>query len=160
MIRLSKLTDYGLLLLTLIARDHNCSLHTARDLAQESRLPLPTVSKLLKVLLQSSLLTSHRGIKGGYSLARQPDEISVAEVISSLEGEIAITACSSTVPAPCDFERWCPTKANQRIISQAIRETLERVTLSDLARPLQLTAIKDGRGNYVSTITLSSRKVH
>jgi FeS assembly SUF system regulator len=161
MIRLSKLTDYGLLLLTLIARDHDCSLHTARDLAQESRLPLPTVSKILKVLLQSGLLTSHRGIKGGYSLARQPDEISVAEVIASFEGEIAMTACSTSKPSSlCDFERWCPTKANQRIISQAIRETLERVTLSDLVRPLQLKAIQDGRGNYVSTISPLSRKVH
>jgi FeS assembly SUF system regulator len=159
MIRLAKLTDYGLVLLTVIARNHDRSLHTARDLAAESRLPLPTVSKLLKALLQSGLLISHRGTKGGYSLARQSTEISVAEVISALEGEIALTECSKVSSGSCDLERWCPTKANQRIISQAIRETLERLTLSNLTGALRLTAIKDGRGNYVSTVSLSSGKV-
>src|SRR5206468_6982749 len=69
MIRLGKLTDYGLVLMTHIAQNHDRLLHTARDLAVESRLPLPTVSKLLKELLQGGLLVSHRGIKGGYSLA-------------------------------------------------------------------------------------------
>ena len=66
MVRLGKLTDYGLVLMTCIARSHAASLRTARGLAQESRLPLSTVSKLLKELLQSGLLVSHRGIKGGY----------------------------------------------------------------------------------------------
>jgi FeS assembly SUF system regulator len=141
MIRLSKLTDYGLVLLTVIASDHACSLHSARDLANESHLPLPTVSKLLKLLLQSGLLTSHRGIKGGYSLARPAQQISVAEVILSLEGEVALTECCTSTAPRCDVQRWCPTKANQRIISQAIRETLEGVTLSDLTRPLRLTSI-------------------
>ena len=82
MIRLGKLTDYGLVLMTCIARNHERSLHTARDLARESRLPLPTVSKLLKELLQSGLLISHRGMKGGYSLAKEPHDISVAELLS------------------------------------------------------------------------------
>jgi DNA-binding IscR family transcriptional regulator len=71
MIRLGKLTDYGLVLMSQIARRPLIDLHTARGLAVECRLPLPTVSKLLKRLLQSGLLASHRGIKGGYSLARK-----------------------------------------------------------------------------------------
>ena len=70
MVRLGKLTDYGLLLLTCIARSPNASLRTARDLAAESGLPLPTVSRLLQQLLKSDLLVSHRGTKGGYTLAR------------------------------------------------------------------------------------------
>ena len=74
MVRLGKLTDYGLVLMTCIARDQEAPLRTARDLARESKLPLSTVSKLLKELLQSGLLVSHRGIKGGYVLAREPHE--------------------------------------------------------------------------------------
>src|SRR5260370_2296474 len=94
MIRLGKLTEYGLVLMTHIAQKHDRLLHTARDLAVESRLPLPTVSKLLKELLQGGLLVSHRGIKGGYSLARKPQEISVAEIIAVLEGPITLTQSS------------------------------------------------------------------
>ncbi|HVH88183.1 MAG TPA: Rrf2 family transcriptional regulator, partial [Terriglobales bacterium] len=93
MIRLQKLTDYGLVLMTCVARHHEQSLHTARDLAVESHLPLPTVSKLLKQLLQGGLLVSHRGIKGGYSLARPPQAISIAEIVAALEGPIALTEC-------------------------------------------------------------------
>jgi len=159
MIRLGKLTDYGLVLMTHIARDHDRSLHTARDLSVESRLPLPTVSKLLKELLQGGLLFSHRGIKGGYSLARKPREISVAEIIAVLEGPIALTECSTDISGLCDLEPSCPIKDNQRIISQVVRGALEKVMLSDLSQPLRLTTIRNARGNLVPTIGFVSGRM-
>jgi len=156
MIRLGKLTDYGLVLMTHMAQNSDRSLHTARALAVESRLPLPTVSRLLKELLQSGLLVSYRGIKGGYSLARKPREISVAEIIAALEGAIALTECSTDISGLCDLEPCCPIKNNQRIISQAVRGALENLMLSDLSQPLQLTAIRNAQGNLVPTIGLVS----
>jgi len=156
MIRLGKLTDYGLVLMTYMARNHDRSLHTARDLAVESRLALPTVSKLLKELVQGGLLVSHRGIKGGYNLARAPREISVADIIATLEGPIALTECSTDVSGLCDLEPCCPLKNNQRIISQAVRGALDGVMLSDLIQPLQLTMIRGARGNLVPTIDFVS----
>ena len=149
MIRLGKLTDYGVLLMCQIARTPQAKWHTARELAEECRLPVPTVGKLLRMLLRSGLLTSHRGIKGGYVLARSPELIPLAEIISALEGPIALTQCSSDAADLCDIESSCPVRDNQRIISRAIRGALERVMLSDLTRPLQLTAIRDGKGNLV-----------
>src|SRR5437660_11852713 len=110
MIRLAKLTDYGLVLMTHIAQNHDRLLHTARDLAVVSRLPLPTVRKLLKELLQGGLLVSHRGIKGGYSLGRKPREIAVAEIIAVLEGPMALTECSTRILALCDSHPWCPRR--------------------------------------------------
>lgn len=159
MIRLGKLTDYGLVLMTCMARDHDRSLHTATDLAAESRLPRPTVSKLLKELLQGGLLVSHRGISGGYSLARAPREISVAEIITVLEGPIALTECSTDVSGLCDLEPCCPIKNNQRVISQAVRGALGNVMLSDLIQPLQLTMIRGARGNLVPTIDFVSGRM-
>jgi FeS assembly SUF system regulator len=156
MIRLGKLTDYGLVLMTHMAQNSDRSLHTARALAVESRLPLPTVSRLLKELLQSGLLVSYRGIKGGYSLARKPREISVAEIIAALEGAIALTECSTDISGLCDLEPCCPIKNNQRIISQAVRGALENLMLSDLSQPLQLTGIRNAQGNLVPTIGLVS----
>jgi len=156
MIRLGKLTDYGLLLMTYMARNHDRSLHTARNLAVESRLPLPTVSKLLKELLQGGLLVSHRGIRGGYSLARAPREISVAEIISVLEGPIALTECSTDVAGQCELEACCPIKNNQRIISQAVSGALDRVMLSNLTQPLHLTTIRNAHGSLVPAISFLS----
>ena len=152
MIRLGKLTDYGLVLLTYIARAHAESLHTARELAAESRLPLPTVSKILKQLLQSGVLVSSRGMKGGYALAREPREISISEVIADLEGPIALTECSTDLSG-CDLEQCCPIKNNQKVINAVVRGALERLTLADLIHPLRLTTIQDARGNLIPAIT-------
>jgi FeS assembly SUF system regulator len=159
MIRLGKLTDYGLVLMSEIARRPPTELHTARDLAEQCRLPLPTVSKLLKTLLQNGLLASHRGTKGGYNLAREPQLISVAEIISALEGPLALTECSMDVAGLCDLESSCRIKDNQRVINQVVRGALESVMLSDFIRPMHLTAIRDSRGNLVSTTSVVSGRM-
>jgi FeS assembly SUF system regulator len=159
MIRLGRLTDYGLVLMSEIARYPQTQLHTARDLAAQSKLPLPTVSKLLKTLLQSGLLASHRGIKGGYNLVREPHLISIAEVISALEGPFALTECSIDGGGLCDLESSCQVKDNQRIINQVLRRALENVMLSDFIRPMHLTAIKDSRGNVVRAVTAGSGRM-
>jgi len=150
MIRLGKLTDYGLVLMSYVAKSPEPSLRTARELAAQSGLPLPTVSKLLKLLLQSGFLVSHRGIKGGYSLAREAREISVAEIISALEGPIGLTECTTDASGTCDLEPSCPIKRNQQMISQVVRGALEKLSLADLIHPsLQLIAIRDARGKLV-----------
>ena len=157
MIRLGKLTDYALVLMSQIARRPAVELHTARDLAVQCHLPLPTVSKLLKTLLQSGLLASHRGVKGGYNLARDPHAISLAEIISALEGPFGLTECSADVGGLCDLESSCAIKDNQRIISQVLRGALESVMLSDLTRPMQLTGIRDKQGNLVPMASAAGR---
>lgn len=139
MIRLSKLTDYGILLMTQIVRHPERPVHTARDLAAETQVPLPTVSKILKLLSTGGLLISHRGLKGGYGLMRVPQEISVGQVITVLEGPIGVTECGS-LPGMCDMEAYCPMSANWRIISRELRQTLENLTLPDLLHPLPLVA--------------------
>ena len=159
MVRIDKLTDYGLVLLTCIARHHDAPLRTARDLALESGLPLPTVSRLLQDLLKGGLLVSRRGIRGGYALAKEPREISIAAVIAALEGPIALTVCSTGVAGLCDLEAHCAIKNNQRVISEAIEGVLERLTLEDLMQPLRLTTIQDARGRTVQTIGAVSRRV-
>jgi FeS assembly SUF system regulator len=149
MVRLGKLTDYGIVLMTCIARGQGGSLRTARELAIESHIPYSTVCKLLKEMLQSGLLMSHRGIKGGYLLAKAPQEISVVEIIAAIEGPMALTECSTEVSGACDIEPCCPVKTNQQIINQAIRGVLERIRLSDLAEPMNLTKIQDLQGRPV-----------
>ena len=153
MVRLGKLTDYGLVLMTCMARTGASPMRTARDLARESKLPLSTVSKLLKELLRSGLLISHRGIKGGYVLARDPHHISVVEIIAAIEGPMALTECSTDVSGLCTLEPCCPIKSNQQIINQAVRGVLQKIMLSDLVRPINLTNIESARGGFVSTIS-------
>jgi FeS assembly SUF system regulator len=135
MIRIARLTDYGIVLLTHFARDGQVPVLNARDLAAEARLPLPTVSKLLKLLSKGGLLVSHRGVAGGYSLARPAGAISVAQVIGALEGPIAMTECSDDAQGCCSLESVCPTQSNWRKINSAVRRALEDLTLADMTRP-------------------------
>lgn len=156
MIRLSKFTDYGLLVMACMAEDRaHRPLRAARDVAAKSKLPLPTVSRLLKLLQQGGLLRSHRGIRGGYTLAREPRQISLLEIIAALEGPVALTECSTEIPGLCSLEKCCSIKANQQLISMAVRGALANITLLDLAQPLQLTSIKDGRGKSIPTIQVA-----
>ena len=85
-------------------------------------------------------------------MAREPREISVAEIIAALEGPIALTECSTELAGICDLEQCCPIKDNQRVINQAVRGALEKLTLADLIHPLQLTTIQDARGKLIPAI--------
>lgn len=128
MIRISRLTDYGIVLMSYITA-HAERVHNATELAAGAHLPLPTVSKLLRVLARRGLLESHRGVKGGYSLARSPHDISVAEIIRTLEGPIALTACTTSAPSDCEHETLCPVRGHWHKINQAIVQALESVRL-------------------------------
>jgi len=132
MIRLSKLTDYGIVLLTHMAMGEDRALHTAQDLSRRSRVPLPTASKLLKSLARAGLVVSHRGRNGGYGLARQADRISVADVISAIEGPIGLTECGTGGVSACDLEATCAAKGRWGAISRAIERALRDVPLSSM----------------------------
>src|SRR5262245_4244207 len=135
MLRVTKVADYGIVVMTYLANHHPGQL-SARDIAAGARLPLPVVSKILKLLQREKLLASHRGTKGGYSLSRRPEEITVADIIGALEGPIAVTECTDRVHGDCDLERLCPVRSNWHRINQAIREALEQISLAEMCRPL------------------------
>lgn len=133
MLRITKQTDYGIVLLTALAAAP-ARLWAASELAAEVHLPLPIVSKILKLLARAGVLASHRGAKGGYQLAAPPEKLSVATVIDALEGPIAITECIDGTPGECDQEATCSQRANWQLINRAIRQALEHISLADMAR--------------------------
>jgi len=134
MIRLSKLTDYATVILSFMAKDKTRVCATM-EIATATGIAMPTVSKILKILVNAKVLTSARGAKGGYLLAHAPENISVAAIISALEGPIALTECSISKQA-CEQASGCGIRANWHIINQTIHNALESVTLADLIRPV------------------------
>ncbi len=132
MIRMNKLTDYGVVLLTTFARDPGQGV-SARELSERTGIPQPTVVKLLKTLLKAGLLVSQRGTKGGYALAKPPGEVPIAAVIEALEGPLAITECS--LPGTCAHEHGCPARPNWTAVNEVIHDALSRLTLEAMTRP-------------------------
>jgi FeS assembly SUF system regulator len=132
MLRISKLTDYGTVVLAELAAAGN-TVSSATDVAAATGLAAPTVSKLLKLLSKAGLVVSTRGARGGYRLARQPADISAAEVIDALEGPVSITDCSADDKS-CDFESTCNVGGAWQRINVAIRRALDDVSLEDLLK--------------------------
>lgn len=133
MIKLSRLADYGVVLLSQMGGDAK-AVHNALDLAERTGLPVPTVSKILATLARDNVLISVRGAKGGYRLATTAERITVADIIAAIDGPIALTQCVDTAGS-CNVETLCPTRAGWHKINDAILGALTNVTLADLMTP-------------------------
>ena len=134
MIKLSRMADYAVVLMTQLAREPE-ALRSAGELAQSCGLPQPTVSKILKLLAQADLLASYRGNKGGYLLAREARGITMADVIGAVDGPIALTDCIGPDGLVCEIEALCPTRTNWQSINRAMIEALSSVSLAEMAVP-------------------------
>jgi len=134
MIRLNRLTDYGVVLMVQLARSDE-QVQTATHLSAANGVPLPTAAKLLKQLAAVGLVTSHRGAAGGYSLSRRAHSITVAEIVAALEGPIALTACVDGSIEHCGVESICPMRGNWNRVNEAIQRALSEVTLAEMAEP-------------------------
>jgi FeS assembly SUF system regulator len=143
MLRISKLTDYGTMILVHLASAGRASpgramqaghLCSASDVAAGTRLALPTVQKLLKLLARGDLVHSVRGAEGGYVLARAPASITAIDILDVLEGPLGITECS-TADSHCELEDGCRVGGAWQKINRGIRGALSEITLADLAHP-------------------------
>lgn len=132
MLRITKLTDYSIVLLGKLATNYP-KRQSAAVLAQETGIGLPTVSKLLKALQRHHFVVSYLGIEGGYELAGPPGEFSLAQIISALEGPIAITECN-IVNGQCAHQNNCQARSHWLRINQAVLGTLKGITLVELMK--------------------------
>ena len=138
MIKLNKMTDYGAVLLSVMAgcyRREPMRHFSAAELARKSGLTPATTQKLLKHLARCDFVAAERGKMGGYRLTRAPHAISVAEIVETLEGPIALTACVTTSTDPCASRRNCCIGGNWEKINSTIADALDKVSLDDLCHP-------------------------
>ncbi|GIW43980.1 MAG: SUF system Fe-S cluster assembly regulator [Candidatus Binatia bacterium] len=132
MIRISRLTDYAIVLLAHIGAQPE-RLHRAAELSASTKLPQPTVSKLLRLLTRKGLLRSHRGAHGGYRLTSRPGDLPLARVVEQLEGPLGLTVCTHEGPrSTCRHELSCPVQGHWQVINRAFLSALGNVTLADI----------------------------
>jgi FeS assembly SUF system regulator len=131
MLRISRLTDYATVILAALAEEP-ARVQTATALAERTRIAAPTVSKLLKQLHHAGLVSSTRGLRGGYRLSRPPAQISAAAILDALEGPLALTDCAAG-QGHCEIEQTCRVGRAWQKVNLAIRRSLYEVTLAQLA---------------------------
>ncbi len=170
MIIISKLADYAVILAARLvqagaqAESHpgaQKTPHPGRDvrltttqLAEASQLPPATVAKVLKALAKAGLVSSARGVSGGYVLARSADAITVAEVVAAVDGPLGLTECAHD-HASCEHVPHCTTRIHWDRINTAVAAALSAVTLADMAMPFGLPS-----HTHLSTIGGFAKDTH
>jgi FeS assembly SUF system regulator len=130
MLRLSKLTDYAVVVLVRLGAGDG--VQTSPGIAAATGIPEPTVAKVLKALAGSGLVASQRGARGGYRLIRPLAAIPIADVIAAIDGPIALTACVDGGTGVCEVERICPVRGRWDPVNEAIQQALAAITLADM----------------------------
>ena len=138
--RLTHLADYAVVLMTAAARYPAGARLSATELAGDTGVPLPTAQKLMGQLAASGLLTSARGVSGGFALARPAGAISLADIVEAVEGPIALTMCSDSNNHECALDANCRVKPHMGFVSNAVRGALGAVSLQQLSSPAQAGA--------------------
>ena len=136
MLKISRVTDYGLLAAVYLARKHG-EVVAAREVAEFYHLPLPMITKVLKALNQGGVVNSHRGVDGGYSYDADPEAVTLGDLLEVLEGPWDLVECESLNDdghAVCSIRVACPSRRFMSGINQAIKGAFDRVTLGDLMR--------------------------
>lgn len=129
MLRIGKLADYGLLIADCLGRTDDQL--TTENIVQETGLPEATVRKLLRLLVEGGVVSSRRGLRGGYRLSRAPDRITVAELIAAIEGPIGLTECTHE-DSSCSLTPSCGQRGNWHTITDLISRQLATITLADM----------------------------
>tara|TARA_B100001113_G_scaffold112594_1_gene91444 strand:+ start:932 stop:1384 length:453 start_codon:yes stop_codon:yes gene_type:complete len=148
--KINKLTDYSIVIMTNMVIKNEKAMYTAKELSEITEIPLPTVTRILKMLSNKELLESQRGAQGGYSLTRSSNDISVAEVIEAMEGPIALTECASEA-CGCSFEPNCAVGKPWQKINKAVNSVLQNINIAEMSirdesqSLLQLTDLEEVR---------------
>jgi Rrf2 family protein len=149
MITLTRKTEYALIALTHLAHEAKSSepgCCSAREIASRYGVPLALLMNVLKQLAQGGLAKSSRGPQGGYSLAKSADDISLVDVMSTIEGPIHLVNCAGLLNEKenceqgknhdkvknCDIMSSCPVGPYIRKVDARLMEFLQNVKLSDL----------------------------
>lgn len=155
MIKLSNLADYAVELMCCIALKPR-DIHSSAGLAEMTRIPLPTVSKILGTMVRAHLLTSHRGLNGGFSLANEASNISIADIIEAVDGPVQLTNCLGDDISDCDRVSSCGTRSQWYRINEAVKGALGSVLLSQMIESVP-DFIGDGK---VDDLPLISKTVN
>lgn len=140
MLKISKMTDYAMLILGELAKTPDAIL-SATAMSDALHLSVPTVSKILKMLNDADLLQSARGADGGYKLARAAKNISIVDVVMAMESGVALTACCEA-KSNCVIDAHCAMQDNWRVLNQKMQQLLAQYSILDMLQPLDTQEVK------------------
>ncbi len=147
MLSLTKKTGYALIAMVHLARLADDRLASAREIAEKSAIPTALLMNVLKTLAAEGYVESHRGAHGGYRLARPPEEINLADVVTALEGPIRLAECLSgqaddEAECGCQIMAHCPIVDPVHRVQRKLSDFLKTVTLAEIVEPTTALSAK------------------
>lgn len=127
--KISKKSQYGLRAMAYLANNER-KFWSIREISEKEGISFNYLEKILSIIEKGGLLKSKKGIQGGYTLAKNPQEITVGEILKTLEGKMSLTECLGV--ESCAKEKICKTKKVWKKIQESIEETINSITLKDL----------------------------
>jgi Rrf2 family protein len=125
--------DYAIRSVLYLARQPYKKISFVTEISEEYKIPRSFLAKILQKLVKAKIVRSYRGVKGGFSLARQAKDISVMDVLEAVEGKLALNVCLVD-KKKCDFSRQCPIQSVWATAQTKVSDVLKKSNFDDLAR--------------------------
>jgi len=125
--------DYGIRSVLYLARQPFKKVSFVNEISEEYKIPRSFLAKILQKLVKAKIVRSYRGVKGGFSLAKQARDITMLEVLEAIEGKLSLNICL-TDKKKCGFSKYCPSHAQWFGVQSKISEMLKKANFEDLAR--------------------------
>ena len=126
-------SDYGIRSVLYLARQPFKKVSFVNEISEEYRIPRSFLAKILQKLVKAKIVRSYRGVKGGFSLARQAREITVLEVLEAIEGKMSLNICVLD-KKKCNFSRHCPTHLLWANVQNKVIDMLKKSNFDELSR--------------------------
>jgi Rrf2 family transcriptional regulator, iron-sulfur cluster assembly transcription factor len=131
--QLTREGDYGIRSVLYLARQPYKKISFVTEISEDYKIPRSFLAKILQKLVKAKIVRSYRGVKGGFSLARQAKDISVLDVLEAIEGKLAMNVCLAD-KKKCDFSRNCPIHSVWANVQSKVIEVLKKSNFEDLSR--------------------------
>ncbi len=133
MLKLSKKVEYALISLLHMAKQQTDQLTTSRELAVHFNIPSELIGKVLQSLAKNDCIRSVQGMRGGYQLAKPPEQINLANIIQAVEGPIRVVNCiSSAEQCGCDQLDFCNIRNPMELLQLKLIEAFNAISLKDI----------------------------
>jgi Rrf2 family protein len=139
MIKINRKVEYALMVLKCMKDKTGDGLITAREVCDEFETPFDTTAKVMQQLNSGGILHSHKGVKGGYGLARDLSEVSYMELVELIEGKSFMMDCHE---GPCDLYKKCNITQPIKRLNDYIISIFNNISLSELLAEDNVLALK------------------
>lgn len=158
MLSITKRADYALLALSHLAISGAVTpdrLINTKEIAEQYEIPVELLAKILQILAKNAMVASHPGPAGGYRLIRSPKNISVAEVVTLIDGPLSLFQCSGGDESSCKQYNRCTIRSPLAEIEERVRHLLEQISIDEISRTMPIEEFPVSKRSFLTALPIA-----